>query len=242
MNAGTNIIIEARDVTRHYRIGREVVKALDGVTLDIPHGAYLSILGPSGSGKSTLFNVIGGLDLPTSGEVRVDGVSLATLSERELAYVRCLKIGYIFQTFNLIPVFTALQNVAVPMVFAGMSEADADRKAAGILEQVGLGDRAHNTPDRLSGGEQQRVAIARALANDPSVVLADEPTGNLDTRTGEEIIMLLNRLSAEHGVTIVSATHDLKMISYSDRVMWMRDGKIERVEDRANLTVKEGHM
>ena len=235
-------VIEVKDVTRHYRLKKQVVKALDGISLAVPRGAYISILGPSGSGKSTLFNAIGGLDRPTSGEVRVDGVNLAALKEEELAYVRCMKIGYIFQSYNLIPVMTARQNVAIPMIFAGMTEEQANRKATQILERVGLGDRLLNTPDRLSGGQQQRVAIARALANDPSIILADEPTGNLDVRTGEEIITILNDLCRSYGVTIVSATHDLKMIAYSDYVAWIRDGKLERFEDREHVKIREGRM
>lgn len=235
-------VIEVRGVTRYYHLKKQVVRALDGITLNVPRGTYVSILGPSGSGKSTLFNVIGGLDRPTSGDVLIDGVSLATLKEQELAYVRCMKIGYIFQTYNLIPVFTAQQNVAIPMIFAGMTEGEAARKAAAILQRVGLGDRLQSTPDRLSGGQQQRVAIARALANDPSIILADEPTGNLDKQTGADIIALLNELCRQYGVTVVSATHDLKMISCSDYIAWIRDGKLDRFEDRRKVRIKEGHM
>lgn len=235
-------IIEVRNVSRYYKMSKETVRALDDISLAVPRGSYLSILGPSGSGKSTLFNMIGGLDRPTSGQVIIDGMDLANMNEQELAYVRCVKIGYVFQTYNLIPMFTAMQNVIIPMLFAGKSEAEAEEKGRFLLTRVGLGDRLHNTPDKLSGGQQQRVAIARALANDPCIILADEPTGNLDTSTGGEIIALLNQLCRDFHVTIVSATHDLKMISCSDVIAWIRDGKLDRLEERANIRIQEGHM
>ena len=216
--------------------------ALAGVTLDIYAREYLSIMGPSGSGKSTFFNMIGGLDKPTSGKVFVDEVDIAQLDAFELAWLRCRKIGYIFQTFNLVPVMTCLENVMLPMVFAGMSSDDARDKAAGILSRVGLGERLKHKPAQLSGGQQQRVACARALANDPEILLADEPTGNLDTRTGEEIIGLLRQLCDERGVTVVSATHDMKMLSVSDRVVWIRDGRCDRVAEAAELDIKVGSV
>jgi len=236
-------IIDVRNVTREYTMGRkQTIRALDGLSLSVPRGTFLSILGPSGSGKSTLFNLIGGLDRPTSGEVLVDGIRLTTLSPDALAAFRCLKIGYIFQTYNLIPAMTALQNVAVPMTFAGLSDEEAEARAAVLLELVGLGRHLWHTPDRLSGGQQQRVAIARALANRPAILLADEPTGNLDKRTGEEIIELLRSLRVKEGMTLVCATHDLKMISYSDWVAWIRDGRLEKLCPRSELTVEEGHL
>ncbi len=236
-------IIEVRNVTRIYPLSRgHVVRALDGLSLSIPRGSFLSILGPSGSGKSTLFNLIGGLDRPSSGEVRVDGVDLTRLDPEALAAVRCLKVGYIFQTYNLIPALTALQNVAAPMTFAGLTDSEAEERAVLLLEAVGLGKHLHHIPERLSGGQQQRVAIARALANRPSILLADEPTGNLDRRTGEEIIALLCSLREEYGVTLVCATHDLKMISFSDWIAWIRDGRLERLEHRSQVTIEEGHL
>ncbi|MBD3205114.1 ATP-binding cassette domain-containing protein [Candidatus Bathyarchaeota archaeon] len=223
-------VIELRNLNRHYKMGTEIVKALDGVDLNIGRGEYLSIVGPSGSGKTTLFNLIGGLDKPTQGSVFIDGVDISQLDAYELAWLRCRKIGYIFQSFNLIQVLTALENVALPTVFAGMPREDGLKKAQSLLESVGLGDRVEHRPGELSAGQQQRVAIARALANDPSIILADEPTGNLDLNTGMEIIDLLHGLNRTRGLTLVAATHDLKMIKASDRIVWMRDGLIEKIE------------
>lgn len=223
-------VIELRKLNRHYKMGTEIVKALDGVDLNIGRGEYLSIVGPSGSGKTTLFNLIGGLDKPTQGSVFIDGVDISQLDAYELAWLRCRKIGYIFQSFNLIQVLTALENVALPTVFAGMPREDGLKKSQSLLESVGLGDRVEHRPGELSAGQQQRVAIARALANDPSIILADEPTGNLDLNTGMEIIDLLHGLNRTRGLTLVAATHDLKMIKASDRIVWMRDGLIEKIE------------
>jgi putative ABC transport system ATP-binding protein len=186
--------------------------------------------------------MIGGLDKPTSGKVFIDEVDIAQLDAYELAWLRCRKIGYIFQTFNLIQVMTALENVTLPMIFAGMSDDSAVEKGLKLLELVGLGERFRHKPAELSGGQQQRVAIARAMANDPAIILADEPTGNLDLTTGEEIIELLKRLSQERGVTVVSATHDFKMLSASDRVVWIRDGRIDRIENREQLSISVGKI
>ncbi|MCW4048151.1 MAG: ABC transporter ATP-binding protein [Candidatus Bathyarchaeota archaeon] len=223
-------IIELRKLLRHYQMGDETVKALDGVDLEIKRGEYVSLVGPSGSGKTTLFNLIGGLDKPTNGSVFIDGVDIAQLDAYELAWLRCRKIGYIFQTFNLIQVLTALENVALPTVFAGIPREEGLKKAEKILKSVGLGDRLQHRPLELSAGQQQRVAIARALANDPAILLADEPTGNLDLNTGMEIIDLLHGLNKTRGLTLVAATHDLKMIKASDRIIWLRDGQVEKVE------------
>ncbi len=235
-------VVRVSNVTKVFRLGRMEVQALKGIDLRIRRGEYLSIMGPSGSGKSTLFNMIGGLDKPTSGKVFIDEVDIAQLDAYELAWLRCRKIGYIFQTFNIIPVMTALENVTLPMIFAGMDSEAAVEKGLRLLEQVGLGDRHSHKPSELSGGQQQRVAIARALANDPAIVLADEPTGNLDLSTGEEIIQLLKRLSAERRVTVISATHDFKMLNVSDRVVWIRDGRIDRIEDREQLSITIGRI
>ncbi|RLI33983.1 ABC transporter ATP-binding protein [Candidatus Bathyarchaeota archaeon] len=223
-------IIETEDLARYYEVGGEVIKALDGVNLRVHRGEYLSIVGPSGAGKTTLFNMIGGLDRPTRGRVIIDGVDISQLDAYELAWLRCRKIGYIFQTFNLIDTLTALENVALPTIFAGVPRDEGERKAKRLLEAVGLGDRLNHKPRELSAGQQQRVAIARAMANDPAIILADEPTGNLDLYTGMEIINLLRDLNEKRGVTLISATHDLKMIGASDRVVYMRDGKIEKIE------------
>jgi len=235
MDRRPEFVVETRDLHKYYYLKGETVKALKGINLQIKYGEYISIMGPSGSGKTTLFNVIGGLDKPTKGEVLLDGRDLWKLKPAEVAWVRCHKIGYIFQTFNLIPVLTALDNVMLPMIFAGVPREERVKKATRLLERVGLGDRLHHRPTELSGGQQQRVAIARALANDPAIILADEPTGNLDLHTGMKIVGLLRELNREKGVTIITATHDLKMIDVSDRIAWIRDGVIERIEERMGV-------
>ena len=210
-------VVEIDDVYKEYTLGKVKIHALQGVSFKIKREEYVSIMGPSGSGKSTIFNAIGGLDTVTSGEIFIDQVDIAELDAYELAWLRNRKIGYIFQTFNLLLAFSAQENIEIPMVFAGVPREDRKKKSKEILKMVGLEDRAKNKPGQLSGGQQQRVAIARALANDPAIILADEPTANLDLATGLEIIGLLKRLNEEQGTTIVSATHDLKMISISDR-------------------------
>jgi len=223
-------IIQLEELTRHYEMGGVTVKALDGIDMEIGRGEYVSIVGPSGSGKTTLFNMIGGLDRPSNGRVYIDGIDISKLDAYELAWLRCRKIGYIFQTFNLIPVLTAIENVALPTVFAGLPRDEGLEKAAKILSSVGLEERLDHRPTELSAGQQQRVAIARAMANDPAIILADEPTGNLDLNTGKEIIEMLHNLNREKKMTLIAATHDLKMIEASDRVIWMRDGQIEKIE------------
>ena len=219
-------VIRGVDIKKVYRMGKTVVYALKGATLEIEKGEYLSIMGPSGSGKTTLFNMIGALQKPTSGKVYIDQVDIAQLDHNELAWLRCRKIGYIFQTFNLIPVMTCLENVTLPMSFAGTEGELAREKGIHILKMVGLEHRILHKPAELSGGQQQRVAIARALANDPEIILADEPTGNLDQRTGREMIELLAELKENLAVTIISATHDNKMLRRSDRILWIEDGRI----------------
>ena len=235
-------IVRTIDVTKEYTLGEDTLRVLKGITLTLYKGEYISIMGPSGSGKSTLFNAIGGLDKPTAGKVFIDEVDIAQLDALELAWLRCRKIGYIFQTFNLIPVMTALENVALPMIFAGMSTTDANEKAATILKRVELGHRLFNKPSQLSGGQQQRVAIARAFANDPAIILADEPTGNLDLHTGKTIIELLRQMNKERGVTIISATHDFKMLDVSDRIIWIVDGQIDRIEKREDVKINTGEI
>ncbi|MFC1582053.1 ABC transporter ATP-binding protein [Planctomycetota bacterium] len=233
-------IVRTKDLEKAYIMGEIEVKALRGVDVQIRAGEYLSIMGPSGSGKSTLFNMIGGLDKPTRGTVYIDEVDMAQLDAYELAWLRCRKIGYIFQTFNLIPVMTALENVTLPMVFAGLTADEARDKGMVLLGKVGLGDRHSHKPFELSGGQQQRVAVARAMANDPAIILADEPTGNLDLNTGTEIIELLKSMQAEKGVTVISATHDLKMINISDRIVYIRDGRVDRIDERADIEIHTG--
>ena len=235
-------IVRTRDLRKIYVMGEIEVPALRDVDLDVRRGEYLSIMGPSGSGKSTLFNMIGGLDKPTAGRCFIEEVDMAQLDAFELAWLRCRKIGYIFQTFNLIPVMTAMENITLPMIFAGMGTDEMMDRGRELLALVGLGDRLDHKPYELSGGQQQRVAVARALANSPAIVLADEPTGNLDLHTGKEIIDLLKELNQFSGVTIISATHDLKMIDVSDRVVHIRDGEIERIEHRADIELEVGGM
>jgi len=242
MATASEYIVRTKDLVKEYVMGSTVLRALDGVSLDVRRGEYISLMGPSGSGKSTLFNMIGGLDKPTQGSVFINEVDIAQLDAGELAYLRCRQIGYIFQTFNLIPVMTALENVTLPMIFAGVPTDEGIERGIKLLELVGLGGRLHHRPSELSGGQQQRVAVARALANDPGIILADEPTGNLDLKTGKEIIELLKRLNVEQGVTIISATHDLKMIDVSDRVVHIRDGRIERIEQRSEIELVVGQM
>ncbi len=235
-------IVRTKGLKKIYKMGEVEVPALRGVDVDIRRGEYLSIMGPSGSGKSTLFNMVGGLDKPTEGTCFIEAVDMAQLDAFELAWLRCRKIGYIFQSFNLIPVMTALENVTLPMIFAGMGSDEMMERGQMLLDLVGLGGRLHHKPYELSGGQQQRVAVARALANSPAIILADEPTGNLDLQTGKEIIDLLKELNAESGVTIISATHDLKMIDASDRIIHIRDGEVERIELRSEIDLKIGHL
>ncbi len=238
----SDTIVSVRDVKKIYRMGAENVHALRGISLDVAKGEYLSIMGPSGSGKSTLFNMIGGLDSPTVGEVYIEGYRLGDLSARQLAWVRCHKIGFIFQSFNLIPTMTALENVAVARIFYGVSPAQARRDAARTLERVGLGGRIHHLPSEVSGGQQQRIAIARALVNEPDIILADEPTGNLDLHTGEEIINLIGEMKSNFGITVITATHDMKMLSASDRVVWIKDGAVERIAGKGEIEIEIGSI
>ncbi len=233
----TENVVEISDVYKTYYLGKVEVHALQGISFKIKREEYISIMGPSGSGKSTLFNAIGGLDIVDSGQIFIDQVDIAELDAYELAWLRNRKIGYIFQTFNLLLAFTAQENIETPMIFAGIPREERRKRSKELLMTVGLGDRMKNKPGQLSGGQQQRVAIARALANDPAIVLADEPTANLDLATGLEIIELLRKLNNERGTTIITATHDLKMISISDRIIWIRDGYVDRIEDRADVQV-----
>jgi len=233
-------IISARGVKRRYTMGKAEVWALAGVDVDIYRGEYISIMGPSGSGKSTLFNMIGGLDQPTEGDITINGVATKDMNQRQIAYLRCKTIGFIFQTFNLIEVMTAIENVMLPMTFGGMPDDEAREKAGHILDRVGLEGRHDHLPGQMSGGQQQRVACARSLANQPSILLADEPTGNLDLKTGEAIIALLSELKEEFGITIISATHDHKMLAASDRVIYLEDGRIVDTKTRDQLDISFG--
>ncbi len=219
--------VETRDLAKHYQMGQAVVRALDGVTLTVGRGEFLGLLGTSGSGKSTLLNLIAGLDHPTSGALRVFGRDLAALSRNHLSLHRRRNVGMIFQSFNLIPTMTALENVALALMFADVPRGERDRRARHLLEEVGLGGRQAHRPKELSGGEQQRVAIARALANDPEILLADEPTGNLDSRTGQEILALLRDLNASGKRTVIMVTHDAALAAAcAHRVVTLLDGRI----------------
>jgi len=219
-------VIRAVDVRKVYKMGDTQTHALRGATLDVRRGEYLSIMGPSGSGKTTLFNIIGGLNKPTSGKVYIDQVDIAQLDPYELAWLRCRKVGYVFQSFNLIQVMSCLENVMLPMAFAGLSGDDAHDKALEILEMVGLADRALHKPSEMSGGQQQRVAVARALANSPEVILADEPTGNLDSRSGGAVADLLWRMNREKNIALVLVTHNTELAGRADRIMELKDGRL----------------
>jgi putative ABC transport system ATP-binding protein len=220
-------LIEIRDITKVYRMGGDIeVHALRGVSLQVDAGELLSIMGPSGSGKSTMMNVLGCLDQPTSGEYYLDGVDVKRLNDNALAEIRNRKIGFVFQTFNLLPRTTALQNVELPLVYRGLGGRERRQRVTESLEMVGLGDRIHHRPNELSGGEQQRVAIARALATQPDIILADEPTGNLDSRSGAEIVAIFQRLNREMGITVVFVTHDSDIAAHTRRIVQLLDGKI----------------
>ncbi len=222
-------LIELKNVAKYYYMGDSIVKALDGVNISIEEGDFVAIMGPSGSGKSTGMNLTGSLDYATKGEIYLDGVDIEHLSESELAQIRGKKIGFIFQSFNLIPNLTALENVALPMMFQGVGEIERKERARTLLEMVDLGDRLDHYPNQLSGGQQQRVAIARSLANEPEIILADEPTGNLDSKTGEMVIHFLEELN-EKGRTIIMVTHDPNLaMKHAKTIYWLKDGKVEKV-------------
>jgi len=225
--APVDYVVEANQLTKTYRMGEIDVHALCGVSLKIARGEVVSIMGPSGSGKSTLMNILGCLDQPTSGEYCLDGADVARMSEDQLAEVRNRKVGFIFQSFNLLPRSSALSNVELPMRYGPPNGKTRSQRAKEALEAVGLGDRIHHRPNELSGGQQQRVAIARALVNHPSIIMADEPTGNLDTRSGVEIMELLLRLNRERNVTLIIVTHSPEVAAQTERVIRIRDGQVE---------------
>ena len=234
------VIIRTVDLKKHYAMKGVLTEALRGVDVEIYQGEFISVMGPSGSGKTTFFNMIGGLDSPTSGRVFIDEVDVAQLTAIELAFLRCRKIGYIFQEYNLIQYMTALENVTTPMAFGGVPPDAARKRGTDLLELVGLGDRWFHRPIEMSGGQQQRVAIARSMANEPSVLLCDEPTANLDLHTGREILDILRRLNTDRAVTIICATHDHRMLDICDRLMWIRDGRIERIARRDEVHIEVG--
>ena len=239
---GKEVLVSVHDVHRTFWRGEEAVHALDGITLNIYRGEYICVMGPSGSGKSTFFNAVGGLDTPTSGRVFIDGVDMAQLNANELAFLRCRKIGYVFQQFNLNTTMTALENVTLPMVFAGVSSDEARARGMALLERVNLADRWNHRPKEMSGGQMQRVAIARSLANHPSILLCDEPTGNLDLKSGKEIHWLLHDLNVKDGVTVICATHDPNMLAVSSRMVWISDGKIDNIAETANVKIEQNSL
>ena len=232
-------LIEIKGLTKKYRLGQEVITALDNVNLTIRRGEFFCLLGTSGSGKSTLLHVVAGLERATKGEVLLRGVPLTKMRERKMATFRRKHMGFIFQSYNLLPSLTALENVALPLVFAGVSKKERLRRAYQMLKQMGLKDRLRNKPTEMSGGQQQRVSIARALINNPQIIFADEPTGNLDTKTTHEIMAILSEKVREAGVTLIMVTHDLNLTGYADRVAEMIDGRI--INLRENKAKGVGH-
>ncbi|MGL4582934.1 MAG: ABC transporter ATP-binding protein [Flavobacterium sp.] len=224
-----NNIIEIKDIKRDFKLGSETVHVLKGVNLEIAQGDYVALMGPSGSGKSTLMNILGCLDTPTSGEYVLDGKDVSVLKDDQLAEIRNKSIGFVFQTFNLLPRTTALDNVALPMVYAGNTKSERDSRAKEVLGQVGLSDRMDHHPNQLSGGQRQRVAVARALVNKPAIILADEPTGNLDTKTSIEIMHLFDEIHA-NGNTVILVTHEEDIAAHAHRIIRLRDGVIESDE------------
>ena len=225
----SDILIKLKDVTKYYQMGDSVVKAVDGINIEIKKGEFVAIMGPSGSGKSTAMNLIGSLDLATEGKIYLEGFNIAELEESDLAQIRGKKIGFIFQSFNLIPNLTAKENVMLPMMFQDVPFDEREERAVYLLKMVNLIHRIDHYPKQLSGGEQQRVAIARALSNDPDIVLADEPTGNLDTKTGREVMRFLEDLNKK-GKTIIMVTHDADLAKqYAKTIYWLKDGKVEKV-------------
>jgi putative ABC transport system ATP-binding protein len=236
------VIIRTLGLEKSYGMGEAITYALRGVDAAIFRSEFIAVMGPSGSGKSTFFNMIGALDAPSKGRILIDEVDVAQLSAVELAFLRCQKIGYIFQSYNLIRYMTALENVTVPMAFAGVTPEEARRRGMELLDLVGLADRWSHRPIEMSGGQQQRVAIARSMSNNPKILLADEPTANLDLRTGQEILNILQRINGERGVTIVCSTHDHRLLNVCDRIMWIRDGQVERLEGRENIKITLGSI
>ncbi len=224
--------IEIKNLTKKYRLGQEIITALDNVNLSIAQGEFLCILGTSGSGKTTLLHIMAGLEKPVRGEVLVRGVSLTKMKEKDMAYFRRKHMGFIFQSYNLIPTLTAVENVSLPLIFDGVEKREREKRARDLLIQLGLKERLKNKPTEMSGGQQQRVSIARALVNNPKIIFADEPTGNLDSKTTKEIMDILYERVKASGVTLIMVTHDLELAHYADRVIHMVDGQITKIVEK----------
>ena len=230
-------LIEVRDLKKYYKLGGTVIKALDGINIDINKGEFIALLGTSGSGKSTLLNMLAGLERPTKGTISYGNIDLTKLTESQITKFRNLNIGFVFQSYNLLPYLSAWENVALPLTFKGIPPSERKKEAEKILEAVGLSHRMNNKPNELSGGQQQRVSIARAFVGKPSIIFADEPTGNLDTKTSFEIMQLIKDIITENDQTFIMVTHDEEMTEFADRTLFMRDGKLDKVHEK--LTIDE---
>lgn len=230
-------LIEVRDLKKYYKLGGTIIKALDGINIDIKKGEFIALLGTSGSGKSTLLNMLAGLERPTKGRISYGNIDLTKLSEDKITKFRNLNIGFVFQSYNLLPYLSAWENVALPLTFKGIETSERKKEAAKILDAVGLSHRMNNKPNELSGGQQQRVSIARAFVGNPSIIFADEPTGNLDTKTSFEIMKLIKDITTKNEQTFIMVTHDDEMTEFADRTLFMRDGKLDKVHEK--LTIDE---
>lgn len=230
-------LIEIRNLKKYYKVGGSLIKALDGVNLDIQQGEFVALLGASGSGKSTLLNMLAGLERPSQGTIDYGKIRLTDLSEEEITKFRNINVGFVFQSYNLLPYLTALENVALPLTFKGISPKERKRMATEILTEVGLGERINNKPNEMSGGQQQRVSIARAFVGKPKIIFADEPTGNLDTKTSFEVMNMVKTMITENKQTLIMVTHDDEMTEFADRTLYMRDGKIDKIHEK--LTIDE---
>ena len=228
-------LIEVRDLKKYYKLGGTVIKALDGINIDINKGEFIALLGTSGSGKSTLLNMLAGLERPTKGTISYGNIDLTKLTESQITKFRNLNIGFVFQSYNLLPYLSAWENVALPLTFKGIPPSERKKEAEKILEAVGLSHRMNNNPNELSGGQQQRVSIARAFVGKPSIIFADEPTGNLDTKTSFEIMQLIKDIITENDQTFIMVTHDEEMTEFADRTLFMRDGKLDKVHEKLSI-------
>ncbi len=240
--AEAEIVIDVKNLTKSYKMGQVIVHALRGVSMQVRKGEMVAIMGPSGSGKSTLMNMLGCLDIPTSGDYYLDGTKVSNLGDKALTGIRRHKIGFVFQTYNLLSRTSALANVELPLIYAGVPRRERRRRAKAALEMVGLADRMYHHPNELSGGQQQRVGIARSLASSPSIILADEPTGNLDTIAGEEVMSIFQRLNRERGMTVILVTHEPDISQHAERIIWLRDGLVEKTETVTERILANGWL